>query len=143
MGKFKCPPKTKRTLNCSTDSVGVCGLSVDDTTHQLIKTDMNRVVATLPSAGAHAQIGRLYSTIVNVNTSGQITRQVLFNNTSERTMYLDKIIYSSVVEFPLDTPLNYAQIATLTIIKNVTILDPGETLIPTVYGSIKLPKMAV
>jgi len=23
MGKFKCPPKTKRTLNCSTDSVGV------------------------------------------------------------------------------------------------------------------------
>lgn len=131
MGKFKCPPKTKRTLNCSTDSVAVCGLSVDDTTHQLIKTDVNRVVATLPSGSTHAQIGRLYSTIVNVNTSDQVTHQELFNNTSEQTMYLDKIVYSSIVDFPLDTPLNYAQIATITIIKNVTILDPGEPLTPT------------
>lgn len=124
--------KIPSLLNCRKDSVGACGLSVDDSTHNRIKTDMNRVLATLPSASTHAQIGRLYSVIVNINTvdGSGLLRQILFNNTSNQTMYLDKIAFSSVVDFPLDTPFNYVQSVTITIIKNVVIIDPGEPRTP-------------
>lgn len=126
MGKLNCPP-----LTCGRDSVSVCGLSVDNSTHNLIKTDVNRVVATLPSASTHAQIGRLYSTILSFDNTSDLLRQILFNNTSNQTMYLDKIISSCVVTFPLNTPLNYVPSVTIVIIKNVGIVDPGAPVTPT------------
>ncbi|MBP1934264.1 hypothetical protein [Ammoniphilus resinae] len=120
----------RHNLNCDTDSVSACGLSVDGSTHQLLKTDNNRVLATLPSASTHSQIGQLFSTVINVNTNFNEVSQILFSNTSSKTMYLDKIMCSSVV-VPENTPRNYVSSVIVTIIKNVTIEALGTPLSAT------------
>lgn len=119
-----------RNLNCEQDSVGACGLSVNDSTHQPIKTDVNRVVATLSSASTHSQIGQLYSVVQNIASQDNEVLQVLFSNTSNKTMYLDKIMCSSVV-FPVETPRSYVESILITIIKNVNITALGTPLFPT------------
>lgn len=120
-----------RNLNCDADTVGVCGLSVDDNTPEPIKTDQNRVVATISSASTHSQIGQLYSTIVRTNTEENVNLQVLFRNFSVQTMYLDQIFFTSTLTIPVATPQNYMTSVTITIIKNATVLAVGTPVTPT------------
>lgn len=79
-----------RHLRCDRDRVGACGLSVDDSALKPVKTDQHRVLATLPSASTHAQIGKLYAAVVSISTNTGINFQLLFSNPSKQTMYLDK-----------------------------------------------------
>ncbi len=114
-----------RSLSCDRDRVGVCGLSVDESTLSPVKTDMHRVVATLPSASTHSQIGKLFGAVLNIFTNSGINFQLLFNNPSTQTMYLDKIIFGSIV-FPREIPQNYLESVLIRIRKNATIVDSGE-----------------
>ncbi len=115
-----------RHLRCDRDRIGACGLSVDDCTLKTIRTDKHGVVATLPGASAYSQVGKLYAAVVNISTNTGTFFQLLFSNPSKKTtMYLDKIIFGSIV-FPRDIPQNYLESALVRIRKNVTIVDSGE-----------------
>lgn len=115
-----------RHLRCDRDRIGACGLSVDDCTLKTIRTDKHGVVATLPGASAYSQVGKLYAAVVNISTNTGTFFQLLFSNPSKKTtMYLDKIIFGSIV-FPREIPQNYLESVLIRIRKNATIVDSGE-----------------
>lgn len=117
-----------RFLSCNTDSVSICGLGVDNIIRP-IKTDVNNVLATLPSASTHSQIGQLYSLPVIFSVPTTVLG-ILFSNPSTRTMYLDRIM-GGARALPVNQPRSYIENTGITILKNVTVLDPGTPLFPT------------
>ncbi len=68
----------ERCLSCETDSILTCGKGVDGVT-RAIRTDVNNVLATLPSAGTHSQIGRLFSIVDNGTVNANFPSGYSFN----------------------------------------------------------------
>lgn len=93
-----------RTLSCATDSVLTCGQGIDGVT-RAIRTDVNNVLATLPSASTQSQIGRLFAAngalLLSSLTPGG---SIIISNplTSGRIMYIDSILGGSNIS-PLFT----------------------------------------
>lgn len=87
-----------RSLSCDNDSVQICGLGIEGVTGT-IRTDVNNILATVPSASTQSQIGRLFSTtLIDQLLSLEIpTLSLVITNppSSGRIMYLDSVFGGS------------------------------------------------
>lgn len=98
----------ERCLSCETDSILTCGKGVDGVT-RAIRTDVNNILATLPSAGTHSQIGRLFSIVDNGTVNANFpSGYIIITNPSDsgRIMYLDSVIGGGRLT-PTGQELNY------------------------------------
>lgn len=83
----------QRPLSCETDSVRICGQGIDGST-RTVRTDVNNVLATIPSASTQSQMGRLFSSsFITTLTEGNPNAQMVIDNPSDsgRIMYIDSV----------------------------------------------------
>lgn len=115
-----------RTLSCETDSVQVCGQGIDGVTRN-IRTDVNNVLATLPSASTQSQIGRLFSVsdFFTLNSALTTATFIISNPAgSGRIMYLDSVFGGNRID-PENQSLNYQSAITILISRDAT---PGTAV---------------
>lgn len=99
---------TDRFLCCDTDSVLACGVGIDNFNRPL-RTDVNSVLATLPSASVQSQIGRLFSaTFAEALTIESRGRLLIIENPADsgRIAYLDSVL-GGITAIPGNQPLSY------------------------------------
>ena len=109
-------------LCCDTDSVLVCGEGIDNVNHP-VRTDVNSVLATLPSASVQSQIGRLFSAVfAEFLTPESRSRLLIIENPTDsgRIIYLDSV-FGGITIIPANQPLSYQTSLSFTLTRDTAI----------------------
>lgn len=96
-----CPPP----LSCENDSVTVCGEGIDGVI-RTVRTDVNNVLGTLPSASVQSQIGRAFISQINVILDSQVGIEefgIIIRNPSDtnRIMYINELFGGTAASDPV------------------------------------------
>lgn len=96
-----CPPP----LSCENDSVTVCGEGVDGVI-RTVRTDVNNVLGTLPSASVQSQIGRAFISQIFVILDSQTGTEefaIIISNPSDsnRIMYINEVFGGTAASDPV------------------------------------------